>query len=143
MRCIDVNVLVNAHRPEAPEHEVARSWLESARVAPESLGVAGAVASGFLRVVTHARVFREPTPVPVALDFVAAVFDSPSVVRTEPGDRHWEIFVDLCGSLGLRGNDIPDAYLAALALEHGATWVTADRGFGRFPDLRVEYPASA
>lgn len=142
MRCVDVSVLVYAHRLEAPDHERVRSWLDQARGEREPLGVAGIVASGFVRVVTHPRVFREPTPPDVALDFVAALMASPSVVRLDPGERHWGVFVDLCLSLRLRGNDVPDAYLAALAIEQGATWVTADRAFARFPGLRTTSPWS-
>lgn len=140
MRCVDVNVLVDAHRAETTAHEEVRAWLDDARVGSELVGLSSVVASGFLRVVTHPRVFREPTPSSVALEFVEALRVSPAVVGVEPGERHWGIFVDLCGSLALRGNDIPDAYLAALALEVGATWVTSDRGFARIPGLRVEPP---
>ena len=142
MRCVDVNILVYAHRPESPGHHEVRAWLETQRRGREPLGIPGVVESGFLRVVTHPRIFKEPTPLTTAMDFLEAVRGSPAVTSVEPGGRHWEIFSGLCRSLGLRGNDIPDAYLAALAMEHGCTWVTADRGFTRFPDLRVEHPTN-
>ena len=142
MRCVDVNILVYAHRPESPGHDEVRTWLDTQRRGREPLGIPGLVESGFLRVVTHPRVFREPTPLATAMEFVEAVRSSPAVTSVEPGGRHWEIFSGLCRSLGLRGNDIPDAYLAALAMEHGCTWVTADRGFARFPGLRVEHPTN-
>jgi predicted nucleic acid-binding protein len=61
-------------------------------------------------------------------------------MRVRPGERHWGIFHDLVSQHGLRGNDIPDAYLAALALEQGATWVTTDRGFARYEGLRLLDP---
>lgn len=141
VRFVDVNVLVDAHRPEAPNHERVRAWLDAARRGREPLGLPTLTASGFLRVVTHPRVFREPTPIAVALELIDALAASPAVVLVEPGDRHWGIFHDLCMTLQLRGNAVPDAYLAALAIEQGATWVTSDRGFQRFPDLRLEYPA--
>jgi uncharacterized protein len=143
MRCVDVNVLVDAHRPDAPNHDEVVAWLEQARRAPEPLGVPRLVAAGFLRVVTHPRVFRDPTPIDTALDFVAALDASPSVVAVEPGARHWGIFTDLCARLRLRGNDVPDAALAALAIEIGARWVTSDRGFARFPELQVEPPVAS
>ena len=141
MRFVDVNVLVDAHRPEAPNHERVRTWLDAARRGREPVGLPTLTASGFLRVVTHPRVFREPTPLDVALEMVDAVAASPAVVLVGPGERHWGICRDLCATLQLRGNDVADAYLAAMAIEHGATWVTSDRGFERFPDLRIEYPA--
>ena len=140
MRCVDVNVLVDAHRKDAPNHAQARAWLDAARRGREPLGVPSASASGFLRVVTHARVFRDPTPIPIALATVDAVLSSPAASLVEPGPRHWSIFRELCTSLELRGNDVADAYLAAIALEQGATWVTSDRGFARFADLRIERP---
>ncbi len=139
MRCVDVNVLVDAHRPDAPNHEAVLGWLQQARQRGEPIGLPSLVASGFLRVVTHPRVFKEPTPIRTALAFVDALHRSPAVVALEPGERHWSIFTDLCRSLAVKGNDIPDAYLAAIAIEHGARVVTSDRGFARF-GLRTELP---
>lgn len=140
MRCVDVNVLVDAHRIEAQSHDTVRSWLDAARRDFEPLGLSSIVASGFLRVVTHPRIFADPTPTNAALDFLNRLRRSPSVVSVEPGERHWEIFTGLCESMNLRGNDVPDGFLAALAIELGATWVTSDRGFARFAKLRSERP---
>ena len=141
MRCVDVNVLVDAHRPEAPHHTVVRNWLDDARQGMEPIGLAPIVASGFLRIVTHPRIFEEPTPMDIALGYVSALRASPAVTAVLPGERHWQIFTDLCVSLELRGNDVPDAFLAALAIEVGATWVSSDRGFSKYPDLTLEHPA--
>ena len=140
MRCVDVNVLINAARRDAPDHHAWLEWLDSARVGSEPLGVPSLALSGMLRIVTHPRIFAEPSRLSDALDFAEALRTSPAVVEVTPGERHWEIFTDLCKSVGARGNVVPDAYLAALAIEHGATWVTADRGFARFPRLRLEHP---
>lgn len=140
MRVADVNVLVYAHRRETDRHEEYLSWLEGARTADEPLGVSDAVLSGFLRVVTHPKVFKEPTPLNDALAFAAAVRTAPSAIEVAPGKRHWRLFEDLCRATSARGNAIPDAWLAALAIEQGATWITADRGFGRFPGLRWAHP---
>ena len=57
-----------------------------------------------------------------------------------PGPRHWEIFARLCRESEARGNLVPDAYLAALAIESGCEWVTTDRDFSRFPGLRWKTP---
>ncbi len=143
MRCVDVNVLVYAHRPESPEHERYRTWLEEVRRDAEPLALSSLVLSGFLRVVTHHRVFREPTPMAVALDFVDGLRSSPNAVAVGPGERHWEIFVQLCREIDARGNDVSDAYHAAIALENGATWYSADRGFARFRSLRWVHPLGA
>ena len=74
MLCVDVNVLVYAHRPEARDHEHVRQWLERARQGPEPLGLPEIVSSSFLRIVTHPRIFNEPTPTGVALDFINDMF---------------------------------------------------------------------
>jgi uncharacterized protein len=60
-----------------------------------------------------------------------------------PGPRHWEIFVRLCAAAGVRGSLVPDAYLAALAIESGSEWITTDRDFRRFPGLRLRHPLEA
>jgi toxin-antitoxin system PIN domain toxin len=140
MRCVDVNVLVFAHRLEAPNHDRYRAWLDEARSGEEPLGLAEPVLAGFLRVVTHPRIFREPTPLDIALDFVEGLLRSPTATRVVPGERHWSLFTELCRRVAATGNLVPDAYLAALAVELGATWVTADRGFARFPGLRWRHP---
>lgn len=98
-------------------------------------GVSDLVLSGFLRVVSHPRVFDPPAPLPAAMEFAQAVRDRPTVPVTT-GQRHWDIFRSLCQSAGAKGNLVPDAYLAALAIESGCEWVTCDRSFARFEGLR-------
>lgn len=140
MRCVDVNVLVYAHRTESPDHDRFLGWLEAARASDEPLGLSPLVLSGFLRVVTHPRVFREPTPLGTALDAVEVWRNTPNVVEVTPGRRHFEIFTRLCREVDARGNVVPDAYLAALAVERGARWYSADRSFARFADLDHRHP---
>ncbi|MDQ3430649.1 MAG: type II toxin-antitoxin system VapC family toxin [Actinomycetota bacterium] len=140
MRCVDVNVLVYAHRPEAPDHDRYRAWLDDARTGEEPLGISNLVLSGFLRIVTHPRVFRDPSPLDTALDFAEALRTAPSALALAPGSRHWGIFTRLCRSADARGNLVPDAYLAAVAIERGAIWYSADRNFARFPGLRWRHP---
>lgn len=140
MLLADVNVFVYAHRPESPRAEEHSEWLQRALVGEEPFGVSETVLASFLRIVTHHRVYREPTPPDVALSFCQAVLDAPAAVAVRPGARHWSVFRHLCAEVGARGNVVPDAFLAALAIEHGATWVTHDRGFGRFPGLRWTTP---
>jgi hypothetical protein len=136
----DVNVLVYAHREDAVHHAILKPWLEGALVGKEPVGVPDLVLSGFLRIVTHSRVFRTPTPLAEAVGFAEAVRSAPASVRVAPGDGHWSIFRDLCRSANAKGNLIPDAYLAALAIECGGEWVTMDREYARFPGLRWRSP---
>ncbi|MFN0281427.1 MAG: type II toxin-antitoxin system VapC family toxin [Kineosporiaceae bacterium] len=132
----DVNVLVHAHRPEAPGHAGARGRLGEVLGADEPVGVSELALSGFLRIVTNHRVFMDPTPPAQALDFCATVLDAPAAVAVRPGPRHWPLFTRLCEDVSARGNVVLDAFHAALAIENGATWVTTDRGVARFPGLR-------
>jgi toxin-antitoxin system PIN domain toxin len=140
MILVDVNVLVHAFRGDAPRHGKARTWLEELVYSEGSFGLADLVLSGFLRVVTHPRVFDPPTPLAEAMDFVQALRGQPNCIHVSPGRRHWGIFTRLCHEAEARGNLIPDAYLAALAIESGSEWVTTDRDFSRFPGLRWRAP---
>ncbi len=133
---VDVNVLIYAHRPESARHSETRDWLAGVLAGDEPVGVSELVLSGFLRIVTNHRVYLEPTPPAAALEFCDAVLAAPAAVAVRPGARHWSIFAGLCRAVGARGNVVSDAFHAALAIENGATWVTTDRGFARFPGLR-------
>lgn len=137
---IDVNVLVYAHREDAPRHRKYRDWLEETIHGSEPVGAVDLILSGFLRVVTHPRVFQRPSPLDRALAFVESFRGAPAVVPVAPGDRHWSIFVRMCREADVKGNLVPDAFLAALAVEWGAEWITTDRGYGRFPKLRWRTP---
>lgn len=143
MLLTDVNVLVYAHRADAADHEAYRAWLEELVNGEAAFGMADLVLSGFVRVVTHPKVFRDPSPADRALDFVTQLRGSPNCVVLAPGERHWDIFAGLVQGTGARGNRVPDAYLAALAIEHGADWVTTDRDYSRFPGLRWRHPLRA
>jgi toxin-antitoxin system PIN domain toxin len=136
----DVSVLVYAHREDTPEHNRYREWLEDVINGESAYAMSDLVLSGFLRVVTHPQVFADPTPLATALAFVTEVRDRPNCVTVKPGERHWEIFLRLCRESGTKGNLIPDAFLAALAIESGLEWVTTDRDFSRFRGLRWRHP---
>ena len=136
----DVNVLIYAFRADAPDHERYRAWLHERLRGREAFGISELVLSGALRVLTHPRVFNPPTPIERAIEFLDAVRAQPNVVIVAPGPRHWEIFSDLCRSASAKGNLVADAYHAALAIEQGAEWVSADRGYARFPGLRWHHP---
>lgn len=140
MVLVDVNVLVYAHREDAPDHRAYLEWLTGAVDSEAPYAVSELVLSGFVRVVTHPRVFSTPTPMKDALAFAETLRGQPNCVRIAPGPRHWEIFARLCRTAGVRGNLIPDAYYAALAIESGSEWITTDRDYARFPGLRWRHP---
>ena len=135
-------MLVYAHRGGTTEHEQIGAWLEGVVNGVNAFGLSTLVLSGVLRIITHPRVFAKPTPVDVALDFVRSLRALPNSVEVTPGPRHWEIFDSLCEATRPTGNEIPDAYHAALAIESGSEWVTTDRGFARFEGLRWRHPLS-
>jgi toxin-antitoxin system PIN domain toxin len=140
MILIDVNVLVYAFREDAPDHPSYRRWLNEIVDSEEAFGYLDLVLSGFIRVVTHPRIFRQPTPLDAAFAFADSVRSEPQAVPVAPGARHWQIFRGLCDQSGAKGNLVADAYLAAVAIESGSEWITTDRDFARFPRLRWRHP---
>jgi toxin-antitoxin system PIN domain toxin len=133
---LDVNVLVAAMREDAPRHGAVKSYVEGLRRAPEPFGLSEYVLASTVRVLTHPRVFAPPTPQKSALAYVSALRNSSNVLFVAPGPRHWEIFRELLVSSGATGNLVPDAWLAALAIEHGCEWISDDADFARFSGLR-------
>lgn len=136
----DVNILVYAHREDSPQHTRTYRWLTTLLRADEAYGMSDYVLSGFLRIVTHPRIFEDPSSLDAALAFATQVRDRPNCVTVKPGPRHWEIFTRLLADCDAKGNLIPDAYFAALAIENGCEWVTMDRDFARFSGLRWRPP---
>jgi toxin-antitoxin system PIN domain toxin len=136
----DVNILVYAHREELPEHGRCAAWLEEVATGDAAFGLFELVLSGFLRIVSHPRVFKTPTPIDVALAFAGELRAQSNCVLVQPGVRHWGIFEGLCRATGAKGNLVADAYLAALAIEAGCEWITTDHDYSRFPGLRWRSP---
>ncbi|MFP5308673.1 MAG: type II toxin-antitoxin system VapC family toxin [Actinomycetes bacterium] len=135
MNLPDVNVLVGALRPDAPAHERCRAWLEATVRDPRPFAVTSSVLSGVVRVLTHPRVFQPPSHTSAVLAELDRLRSQPTAVPVEPGPRHWELLRSLCEGAEARGNLVPDAALAAVAIEHGCTLVTLDRDFARFEGL--------
>lgn len=140
MVLIDVNILVYAYRTDSPDHAAVHRWLEETISSQSSFGLSERVLSGFLRIVTHPRIFDPPTPLEKALEFVETLRAQPNCVLIAPGPRHWAIFAALCRAADARGNLIPDAYLATMAIETGSEFISTDRDFSRFPGLRWRAP---
>lgn len=136
----DVNVLLYAFRQDSPRHLEYRRWLEELINGEAAYGMAPQVLASVVRVATHARIFVQPSKLAEALQFCRTLLypDTCTVVR--PGERHWEIFADLCTKSHARGNLVQDAWFAALAIESGCEWVTTDRDYARFPGLRWYTP---
>ncbi|RCW45063.1 hypothetical protein DFQ14_10324 [Halopolyspora algeriensis] len=140
MIACDVNVLLNAQNVALPDQPAYSRWLEDALNGPTPVGIPSMVFSGYLRIVTNPKAFSRTLSPEHALEIVATLRTAPAFVPVEPGRRHWEIFTELCRKADAKGNLVPDAYLAAIAIEHGCEWITADRGFARYPGLRWRHP---
>jgi toxin-antitoxin system PIN domain toxin len=138
---VDVDVVLGAIRPDqGPEAEALFVWLEAALGGYEPVGVSELVLSAAVRIATHPRAYATPFTPEQALTSAEAIRDAPAAMLVQPGARHWGLFRGLVAGLRLRGSDVADAYLAAMAWEQGATMVTRDRGFRRFEGLRLLDP---
>lgn len=140
MILLDVNVLVGAYRDDAARHREYREWLLAEVGSGAPFGLSEAVLVGFLRVVTHPRVFARPSPLTEAMTFADTLLALPGCRLLRAGARYWEILREVCARADARGNLVADAGHAALALEHNCVWITADRDFARFPGLRWRHP---
>lgn len=140
MILMDVNVLVYAHREDVRDHLAYREWLESVINGNTKYGFSELVLSGFVRVVTHPKIFEVPSSLEQALTFANQIRSSCQAVCIAPGAQHWSFFIRCVEHINAIGNDVPDAYHAALAMEWDCQWVTTDKGFRRFKGLSVKHP---
>jgi uncharacterized protein len=133
---VDTNVLVYAHREESEHHRLAATWLRHLAEGPAPWALPVFVLGEFLRVVTHPKLFDRPTPPATALDFLAALLDSPTARLISPGRLFPSLLADAVLDAEARGNLVFDAQIAALCREHGvARLLTRDRDFTRFSSL--------
>lgn len=142
MIIVDVNLLVYAHNRAAPLHQRARQWWEGVITRQQPVGLAWAVAFGFVRLVTHPAVLQTPLAPLDAMTRVRGWLDQPEVRIIEPGPRHLEIVEELFRATGVGGSLTTDTHLAAIAIEHQAELHSNDSDFGRFPGLRWVNPLS-
>ena len=136
----DVNILVYAFRPHDQMTEGCRDWFESEIANESPFGTSELVLSAFIRVVTNPRWYPDPASTREALEFCEWLLDHSNCVVLRPQARFWQIFADLCRIPGVRGNLVPDAFHAALAVESNATFITFDGDYGRFPNLNWQRP---
>lgn len=140
MLTFDVNLLLYTFLDNEPEAQLARPLLRDLLAGTEPVVFLPQVLSGFLRVVTNPLAMQQVVPPRQALDFVSDLLNSPAGRLQQPGLGHWEIFTSLCREHGLKGNEIPDGWLAAAAMDLDATLLSTDQGFARFRRLRWRNP---
>ena len=140
---IDANLLLFAVHRKSAFHQAARDWLTKQLNGPRRVGLPWQSLAAFLRIATHPRAFERPLDPVDAWARVSDWLNADPAWTPQPGERHAAILGELIIRHDIRGNLIPDAQLAALALEHGLTLYSADTDFARFSDLRWENPLTA
>jgi len=136
----DPNLLIHAYNRSAPQHARAKAWWEGLLNGDAAVLMPWAVTLGFIRLMSHRAVLKDPMPVSECLARVQEWFTIGHVVPLDPGARHWTILSGLLAGLGVGGNLVTDAHLAALAIEHNAELHSNDADFARFAGLRVFNP---
>lgn len=137
---LDANLLLYAVHKGAAQHDAAAEWLTEQLNGSRRVGLPWQSLGAFLRISTHARAFRRPLSPATAWERVTDWLAAPVAWIPEPGAEYRRILGSLIGAYEVRGNLIPDAQLAALAIEHGLTLCSADTDFARFHELRTDNP---
>lgn len=141
MLLLDVNICLYAYRPGQSETaRVVSEWLSPRLTGHERVAVSETVLMSVVRIATHPRIYETPSTPRDVLRFAESLLAAPATQLVRVGADHWPLFTQLVAEHRLRGNDVPDASLAAHCLELGASLVTLDRGFSRFVGLRTVNP---
>ena len=138
----DVNVLIYAFRTDSAFHSICKPWLDRVIEGETRFGISRLTLSAVVRITTSPRFYNQPSPLTESFAFCYNLLSQPHCEVIEPGERHWTIFERLCLQTGTTGPRVTDAWFAALAIEHGCTWVTCDRDFARFPKLDWREPSA-
>lgn len=140
MILIDANLLVYAYVTSLPQHQITREWFDSHLNGPTPVGLPWPTLLSFVRLVSNPRIFEHPQPIAAAWSQVEKWLSCPVAWIPHPTERHREILGSLLSDTLGRSNLVPDAHLAALAIEHGLILCSTDRDFARFPNLRWDDP---
>lgn len=140
MILVDANLLVYAHVTSLSQHRAARDWFDSCLNGPTPVGLPWPTLLSFVRMVSNPRIFEHPQSIPDAWTQVEEWLGCPVAWIPQPTERHREVLGSLLSDTLARSNLVPDAHLAALAIEHGLTLCSTDRDFARFPGLRWDDP---
>jgi uncharacterized protein len=138
---VDTNILVYAHRRDILFHKAAARRIAELADSRALWAIPWPCLHEFLAIATNSRVFKPPTPIVSALEQVDAWLQSPSLVLLTEAEQHWSELRALLAAGQVTGARVHDARIAALCRQHGVRelW-SADRDFGRFPNLRVVNP---
>lgn len=137
---VDANLLLYAVDETSPHHNTASDWLTAALNGSRRVALPWQSIGAFVRISTHPRIAASPLTGPEAWSFVDEWLSSPVAWLPPASARTATILGELIGRYGLTGNAIPDAQLAAMAVEHGLTLCSADSDFARFTEVRWVNP---
>lgn len=138
---IDVNILLYASDASSPHHVAAVAFLESAADGNETMYFAWPTLMGYVRMVTHPRIFAAPLSPGEAMANVDRLLGRPNVRVLSEAEGFWHIYREVAKDTPIRGNLVPDAHLAAILKQHGVRKLyTHDRDFLKFPFLRIIDP---
>lgn len=137
---VDANLILWAHHRQFPLHDASRGWWRRVLSEQALVGIPWASILAFVRISTHPRALERPLGIGAAWEIVETWLDRPNVWIPVPTDRHRSILGPLLGAGKASGNHVPDAHLAALAIEWGLELQSADRDFARYPGLRWKDP---
>ena len=140
MILVDANLLVYAHVASFPQHQRARTWLDGRINAAAPVGLPWPSLLAFIRIVSNPRIFDRPTAVSAAWRQAESWLETQSAWVPLPTERHQEVLAPLMASAEGRANLVPDAHLAALAIEHGLVLCSTDGDFARFDGLQWQNP---
>lgn len=140
MILIDANLLVYAFTPSMPQHEAARVWLDGRLNDTPRVGLPWPSLLAFVRLVSNRRIFDQPVAVTRAWRQVEEWLALESTWIPSPTQKHSSILGGTLSEIGEKAELVPDAHLAALAIEHGLTLCSSDGDFGRFGGLRWHDP---
>jgi toxin-antitoxin system PIN domain toxin len=140
MKLIDLNVLLYAVNRDSVHHASALDWWQRTLGGDEPVGLTWIVLLGLLRLTTNPAIYPEPLDDEVAIGKVGVWLSLDQTRLVQETEDHWHILTELLAETGTAGNLTTDAHLAALAISHGATLVSFDNDFSRFPRLRWESP---
>jgi len=138
---VDTNILVYAHRRDSQWHELAAACVRELAEGAASWALPWPCVHEFLAIVTHERIFSPPTPMPKALEQVAAWLESPTLVVLSETAGYWDVLSRMLERAKITGPRVHDGRIASLCIHHGVReLLSADRDFTRFGELKTRNP---
>lgn len=140
MLLLDANILIYAYDTSSKKNEIAVDWLENQVNSSQHIALPWATINAFLRIITNKRIMSKPFSYKLAVETISYLLKNNNVFIPQELESHWITLSNIIISTQANSNLIPDAYLAALAIDHGATLCTSDSDFKKFDNLKLHYP---